>query len=228
MTFCTVRQPSASALSTAALSSTAWPPRQPPSAVMTSVAPRVLDAVLHGVGGESAEYHRMDGPDAGAGLHGDHGLGYERQVDDDPVAAANAQRLQRVREAAHLAVQFGVGEPADIARLALENNRSLAAVSGEMHIEAIVRNVQFAVGEPAVIRCVGVIQGHRERPMPVDFGHGQIRPEADVVVRSPGVHIVQCAGIEIGVPAEPRGGWKYPVFLQHGLNVCLSHRLPRL
>ncbi len=48
-----------------------------------------------------------------------------------------------------------------------------------MHIQAIVRDVQLSVGEPAVIRRVRVVQRHREGLLPVDLGDGQIRPEAD-------------------------------------------------
>ena len=68
---------------------------------------RILDAVLDGVGGEAAENHRVHGADAGAGLHGNHGLGNQGHVDDDAVAAADAGGLERVGETAYLAVQLG-------------------------------------------------------------------------------------------------------------------------
>ena len=47
---------------------------------------RVLDAVGDGLGAEAAEYDRMHRADAGAGEHGDGGLGHHRQVDEDAVA----------------------------------------------------------------------------------------------------------------------------------------------
>ena len=86
MTCLTLAQPPRSASSVLALSSTALPPRQPPSAVITSLAAGVLDAVLERRRREAAEHHRVDGADAGAGVHRDQHLRHHRHVDDDAVA----------------------------------------------------------------------------------------------------------------------------------------------
>ena len=85
----------------------------------------VFDAVLDGVRGKAAENHRVHGADAGARVHGDHRLGNQRHVNDDAVAASDAERLERIGEPAHLAVQLGVGEFAHIPRLTFENDRDL-------------------------------------------------------------------------------------------------------
>src|SRR5690606_15851543 len=62
----------------------------------------VVDAVGEGARGEAAEHHRVRGADAGAGQHGDDGLGDHGHVDRHAVAQADALALEDVREAADL------------------------------------------------------------------------------------------------------------------------------
>jgi hypothetical protein len=50
----------------------------------------IVDAGGQFLGGKAAEHHRVDGPDAGAGQHGDGRLGNHGHVDDDPVALFDA------------------------------------------------------------------------------------------------------------------------------------------
>ena len=85
----------------------------------------VVDAVGDGVGGESAEDDGVDGADARAGEQGDGQLGRHAHVDGDAVALADAEGLEGVGEALHLGVQLGVGEAADLARLALPDDGGL-------------------------------------------------------------------------------------------------------
>ncbi len=186
---------------------------------------RVFDAIFDGVGGKAAENHRVHGADAGAGLHGDHGLRNQGHVNDDAVAAPNAGRFECICKPAHLAVQLGIGELAHVARLTLEHDRDLLAPLAQIDIQTIVRHVQLSVGEPAEVGRLAVVQWHRKRPAPIDFGVRQIRPETDIVVRGLVVHPLQFAGLERGVLAELCGRRKYAVLLQHGLNVFLGHCL---
>src|ERR1700676_72679 len=197
-----------------------------PAAVGGDYEPRarIFDAILDGVGGKAAEYHRGHGADARTGLHGNHGFRNPGHVNHDPIAAPNARILERICKPAHLAVQLSVGQPAHVARLTLEHDRGLPAAIAQMHIQAIVRHVQLTVGEPAVVGRPAVVQGHREGPVPIDLCRRQIRPEADIVIRGLCVHVVQVAGLEHGVVAQLRGRLKHTVLLQHGLNVFLSHR----
>ena len=58
------------------------------------------------VRGETAEDHRVDGPQPRAGQHGDQRLGDHRHVDDDPVALLDAERRQRPGEARDLVAQL--------------------------------------------------------------------------------------------------------------------------
>ena len=105
-TFSTVRQPDSSAASTLALSGTTLPRRQPPSAVMSSLQPASLMRSRMAVGGEAAEDDRVRGADARAGEHRDGQLGDHRHVDGDAVAGLDAERLERVGEAADLGVEL--------------------------------------------------------------------------------------------------------------------------
>ncbi len=85
----------------------------------------VVDAVGDGIGREPAEDDRVDGADARAGEQGDGQLRRHAHVDGHAVALLDAQGLEGVGEALHLGVQFGVGEAANLARLALPDERGL-------------------------------------------------------------------------------------------------------
>ena len=87
----------------------------------------VLDAILEREGREAAEHHRMHGADARAGMHRDHDLGHQRHVDHDAVALVDAERAQRIGEAADFRVQLAIAQAPRVARLALEDDRGLVA-----------------------------------------------------------------------------------------------------
>ena len=144
------------------------------------LGPGVLDAVLQRGRREAAEHHRVNRADAVAGVHRDDDLGHQRHVDDDAVAVLHALRAQRVGEAAHFGVQLAVAQAARVARLALEDDGGLVAALGQVHIQAVVRDVQPAVGEPAVVGRLGVIEAHREGLVPDELAARQVRPETDV------------------------------------------------
>ena len=62
----------------------------------------VADAIFQCFRRESAEYHGVNGADAGAGEHGKGGLGHHRHVDTDAVAFAYAAGSQGIGEAIHV------------------------------------------------------------------------------------------------------------------------------
>ena len=70
---------------------------------------------------------RVDRADARAGEHRDRQLGNQRHVDRDAIALLHAERLQDVRELAHLAVQVAVGQRPAVARLPFPDDRRLVA-----------------------------------------------------------------------------------------------------
>ncbi len=110
---------------------------------------RVVDAPGQGIGAEAAEDHRMRRADARAGQHGHGQLGNHRHVDGDPVALLHAHRAQRVRHAAGLFQQLGVGDRARVARLALpEVGDPVAQAVGHVTVEAVHADVQLAADEP--------------------------------------------------------------------------------
>ncbi len=87
----------------------------------------VVDAIAQRLGAEAAEDDAVRRADAGAREHRDRQLGHERHVDRDAIALLDAERLQHVRERAHLAIQIEIRQRAPIARLTLPDNRRLVA-----------------------------------------------------------------------------------------------------
>jgi hypothetical protein len=96
-------------------------------------AGRVVDAVGDGVGGESAEDDRVHGADARAGEQGDGQLRRHAHVDGHAVAFLDAERLEGVGELLHFDVQLGVGEAANLARLAFPDERGLSRRGRRAH-----------------------------------------------------------------------------------------------
>jgi hypothetical protein len=159
--------------------------------------PGVGDAVAQRQRRESAEDHRMHGADARARMHRDDRLGHERQVDDDPIAGRDAQRPQRIGEAAHLGMQLAVAELADGAVLGLEDQRGVRSALREVHVETVVRDVELAVGKPAVIRRGGLVEHLGERLAPVQRLARLVGPEAFEVRVSASVQVPQLRGVRM-------------------------------
>ena len=160
-TCCTVSVPGAlSAWSTFALSGMRLPPRTPSSDGDHDGRCAVCDPARERVRGEAAEHHGVDRADAGAGEHRHRSLGNHRQVDRDPVALLDAERAQRVRQPADPVVELSIGHPLALVRVvAFPDDRRLVAVRGEVSIEAVGRDVQLPVLEPADVE-VADIEAH--------------------------------------------------------------------
>ena len=79
------------ASSTAGLSLTSLPRRQPPSAVTTSLQLRVVDAIDKRGAGESAKDHGVGRANARAGEHRDRQLRNQRHVERDAIAFFNVR-----------------------------------------------------------------------------------------------------------------------------------------
>ena len=169
----TLRTPSqppiANASSTTGLSGISLPPRNWPSAVMTSVAPASMIRSCRLLAEKAAEHDRVSGSNARAGLHRNHDLDRHRHVDQDAVAFLDAVVLQRIRELADFLVQVAVGDLRDGAVVGLEDDRDLVGVAvGQIAIEAVVRGVQLTVGEPLVEGSVRLVEDLSEGLGPVD------------------------------------------------------------
>ena len=141
----------------------------------------VVDAGAQRVGAEAAEDDGVHGAEARDGEHRDDRLGDDRQVDRDAVALADAERGERVGGPLHLGGQLGVGDAAGVARLALPVDGDAVAVAGEhVAVEAVVGDVERAVGEPLRERRVRPVERLGERLVPVQFAR-LVGPEGEAV-----------------------------------------------
>ncbi len=178
----------------------------------------VVDAILQRLRGEPPEHHGVGRADAGARQHRSRGLGHHSHVDRDPVAFADAELAQRVRDAARLVEQLLVGDPPRVAGLALPEEGHLVAVAGgDVSVEAALGDVERAAHEPL-----------RERQFPIEDRvpllapverERLFRPEALPIVL--GLVVDRGAGDE-GVLGESLRRGKRPPFLQEGFE-CFSH-----
>ncbi len=180
----------------------------PPAAVRgdQDLGATVVDPARERFGREPAEDHGMGSADAGAGKHGDRQLGDHRHVDRHAVALADAQLEQRVGGLAALPHEIRVGERARVARLADPVvGHAVTKAAFDMAVDAVVRHVELAAGEP---RRVGKVplEGLAERREPGQPLLGLPLPEADVVrVR---LRVEGSGGIGLG--GEARVGRKRP------------------
>ncbi|MDT4823214.1 hypothetical protein FQZ97_564350 [compost metagenome] len=143
----------------------------------------VHDALLQALGREAAEHHRVRHAQARAGLHGHHGFDRHRHVDDGAVALLVAQRGNAVGEAAHAGQQFAIGHLVDLAIVGFEEDGGLVGIAvGQVHVQAVGRDVEFAVAEPAVERGVGFVEHLRERFGPLQVVAGLPGPEPVEIV----------------------------------------------
>ncbi len=176
---------------------------------------RVDDALLHALRGKAAEHHRVRGADARAGLHRHDRLDRHRHVDEDAIALLDAERLQRVGEAADVVVERLVGDLGDRAVVGLEDDRDLVGLRRQVPVEAVVRGVQLAVVEPLEERRVGFVERLRERLVPQHVLARMPRPEALEVALGFRAHrLVGGHAGDVRLLDEGLGRRKYAVFLQ--------------
>ncbi len=137
----------------------------------------VVDAGREARRSEAAEHHRMDRTQPHRGEHGENRLGDHRQVEQHPVAAPDAERLQHRRPAVDLGVQFAVGVGALLAGLGRDVDQCrLIGAPGQMAVDRVVAEIGFAADEPARERQPAAVEHLLERLVPVDAG-GLLTPE---------------------------------------------------
>ena len=196
----------ASASSAWCLRPTSLPRRQPPSAVIRTLAPAVVDPARQRLGREAAEDDGVRRPDPGAGEHRDRQLGDHRHVDRDPIAGPDAELLERVGGLADLALQVAEGERPGVARLADPVVGDLVAEAAlDVAVDAVVADVQLATDEPLGERQLP-FQGRLERLGPVDPLARALRPEGLEVALG---FLVQ-VGLGVGLGRERRIGREGP------------------
>ena len=113
----------------------------------------VVDPVPQRLRAEAAKDHGVHGADARARQHGDGEFWNQRQIDRNPVAALDAERLHHVGELADLAIQVEVGQRAPIPRLTFPDERGLiSARAAHMTVDAVDARIQSAADEPFGVR----------------------------------------------------------------------------
>src|SRR5438132_7700283 len=91
----------------------------------------------------------MHGTDPRAGKHGDRGFRNVWEINDDTIAFFYFVSLQDVREGANFAMQLLISKSALVAGFAFPDNcRLVSARPGQMAIQAVFRDVEFASDEP--------------------------------------------------------------------------------
>ena len=115
---------------------------------------------------------------------GDHG-----HVDRNAVAGDEAEFGQGVGGLADVCEQIGVGDVAAVAWLAFPVDGHLVAVSVEdVAVDAVVGDVELAVGEPLGNGGVGPVEYFGERGVPVESA-SLFGPEAESVLFGGGVEL---------------------------------------
>jgi hypothetical protein len=131
----------------------------------------------------------VHGPQSRDGEHGDGRFRDDRQVDRDAVALANAEGGDRVGGALHLCGELGVGDAAAVAGLTLPVDGDPIAVAGlDVPVEAVVRDVDPAVGEPLRERRVRPVERLGERRVPMELAR-LVCPESQAVGLGRGVEV---------------------------------------
>ncbi|MNZ57484.1 hypothetical protein D3C78_754650 [compost metagenome] len=166
----------------------------------------IEDTVAQGIGGEAAEHHRVDGTDAGAGKHGEGGLGDHRHVDAHPVAFLHPACFQRIGQAADLAVQFAVGDGLGILGvIAFPQQSGLFAASGQVAVDAVVADVELGAVEPAGAAGLQVALLHARPGFDPVQALGLFGPEGVGVVHRLAVEAAVLVGGEGGGLADGQG-----------------------
>ncbi len=143
----------------------------PPQAVRRQhrLGAGVVHAITNGLGGKSTEDHRVSDPQAGARQQRHHQLGHHGHIDGAAVAGPEAQREERVGQPTDLGVQLGIGERPLIARLPLPDQRRLFGARRQVAIEAVGRDVELTIGEPAHEGRAALVEDFGERARPQEL-----------------------------------------------------------
>ena len=157
-TTCRTSGASAQAWSAFAFSGTVPPLRLAPRpVVITTVGARVPEPLCERVRGEAAEDDDVRRADPGSGEHGYRDLGNHPHVDPDGRPSSRRAGAGRWRVARLSRMQVGVRHVARVspARLADPVVGDLRSSAGlDVAVEAAVRGVQLAVGEPGAVRRI--------------------------------------------------------------------------
>ena len=136
---------------------------------------------------EAAEYHGVNGADAGAAQHGDCGLRDHGQVEDHAVPRTHAAGAERAGEARGEALQLCIGEALHSAGdgAVVDQRRLLAAARVHVAIQGVVAGIDLGAHEPAEEGRARIVQDPVPALLPVD-ALGGLGPEGLGVCRASG------------------------------------------
>jgi hypothetical protein len=82
-----------------------------------------------------------------------------RHVDDDAITLLDAHAAQGIGELGNLGQQFLVSDLGDFAVVGFKDDGDLVAETGfDVAVEAVVRNVQLAIGKPLEEGSIGFVK----------------------------------------------------------------------
>src|SRR6185437_3630176 len=90
---------------------------------------------------------------------------------------------------------------------------------GDVAVEAVVRRVERAVGEPAVERRLRLVEHLGERLLPCERLAREPRPEALVVARRLGIERREVGGLDVRLRRERGRRRKEATLVRDGLDV---------
>ncbi len=182
----------------------------------------ILDPPGERFGREAAEHHRMDRPDPRAGQDRHRGFGDHRHIDGDAVALGHALGLQRIGEAADVAVQLAIGDAARLfgGIVGLPDQGDGVAARRQMAVETIGRGIEHAVSEPADAEIVlpeRPVAGHFRPLDPVEPAR-LFEPEGAGIGQAAAVQLFIAGAIDLRA-LGPIARYRIDALLGHALSL---------
>src|SRR5690348_9402658 len=161
-----------------------------------------------------------------ASQHGDGQLRRHSHINGDAIALPHSERFQDIGKLLHFAMKLLISKRANLARLTLPDQRRFVLAPGlHVKVEAVVREIKLASGEPL---CPGAVPLQNLVPLlePVKL-FGNASPKLLWLLNRFAVNpFVLIQGFDMRLLAEVFGALELPLFLKNGINVgrCLSGR----
>ena len=115
----------------------------------------IVNAIHQGVRRKSAKHNRMRSSYPRASQHGNRQLRSHSHINRHPIAFADSQCLQNVRELLHFSPKLLVGVSANFARLAFPDQRGfILARRLYMPVQTVVRKIDLPAHKPFRPRCI--------------------------------------------------------------------------
>ncbi len=178
----------------------------------------VHDAISQRLGRKTREHRAVDRADLGHGQQGDDRLRQGRHVEHDPVALAQAQRAQRIRELVHLAVQLVIGQFAAVPGLALPDQRQPVLVGRlDVPVQGVVDDVALGARKPLVKRGLGVVEHAVPFLEPVQL-LGRAFPVGEIIPLRQGAGLFIGLQRKVGLGRDLGQRTKYALLVEQGVQ----------